>query len=114
MFGNPNDSVTDEDNFKCYKTKTYKNSDGDPFGLTIKGKNKEYLKAHAKVKSLVNIKRFKEYFVEEEKVTIVNTNVGKSLTTSVVGVESDIDGRGKVELKIYHPSENKKRGLRLN
>ena len=47
-----NEDEHEEDNqeYKTYTIKPFKNSDGEYFGLTIKGRTKEYLNAHAKIK----------------------------------------------------------------
>lgn len=51
MFENLNDSKTNDDEvFRTYKVKRYKNSDGDAFGFTIKGRGNNYLQAHGKLK----------------------------------------------------------------
>ena len=44
---------------KVYKEKPYLNSNGDPFGLTINGKNKEYVHAHELIKGF--LKKGKEF-----------------------------------------------------
>ena len=38
---------------KAYKEKPYLNSNKEPFGLTLKGKSKEYINAHVGVKALL-------------------------------------------------------------
>ena len=40
------------DEYKIYKEKPYKNSNGDPFGVTIKLRVKDYIQAHNKVREL--------------------------------------------------------------
>ena len=39
--------------YRVYKEKPYLNSAKEPFGLTINGKNKEYIKAHEIIWDLV-------------------------------------------------------------
>ena len=39
--------------FKVYKEKEYANSDGDPFGCSLRGKTKEYIEAHELIKKLM-------------------------------------------------------------
>ena len=50
------------DEYKVYKEKPYKNSNGDPFGVTLNGKVKDYIQAHNKVRELM--KKGRIYDVE--------------------------------------------------
>ena len=43
----------DDEVFKVYKEKPYLNSNGEPFGLKLNGKTKEYVDAHQNVKGLL-------------------------------------------------------------
>ena len=42
-----------EENSKLYKVATFQNSDGEPFGVTIKGRGK-HVDAHNKVMETIN------------------------------------------------------------
>lgn len=88
---------------KVYKIKEYKNSDGDPFGLTINAKQKEYVEAHAKFKEL--LKNFREYNVESGKLKVFGTNKTKSKISSTIEVSSSDGNRGKVDLNVYNPGK---------
>ena len=39
--------------YRVYKEKPYLNSAREPFGVTINGKTKDYLKAHKTIKELI-------------------------------------------------------------
>ena len=51
-----------DDDYKCYKVKPYKNSDQDPFGITISGKTKDYISAHNNFRRF--IKKGKSYNIQ--------------------------------------------------
>ena len=42
-----------EQGLKVYKEKPYLNSSKEPFGLTIKGRSKEYVAAHENIRGLL-------------------------------------------------------------
>ena len=103
---------TANNEFKVYKEKPYLNSDKDPFGLTINGKSKEYILAHDAVKDL--IKKGKQYTVDEGKMKILDASIKKAMVNAIVEVTS-VNGndKGNVELKVYNPSLNKKKGATI-
>ena len=43
----------DPGQFKIYKEICYPNSEGNPFGLTINGRSKEYINAHEAFKDMI-------------------------------------------------------------
>ena len=47
---------TSNEAYKVYKEKTYFNSNKDPFGITLNGRTKAYIKAHEKVKDILSIR----------------------------------------------------------
>ena len=42
-----------EQGLKVYKEKPYLNSSKEPFGITIKGRSKEYVAAHENIRGLL-------------------------------------------------------------
>ena len=87
------------------------NSDRDPFGITINGKTKEYLHAHDSIKGI--IKKGKQFSVMENKVKILHVTLFKAMVNAIVEVTTKGDGKGNVELKVYNPSNNKKKGATI-
>ena len=97
--------------FKVYKEKPYLNSDKEPFGLTINGKSKEYIHAHETFKSM--IKKGKQYAIGAGKIKILDVTKNKAMINAIVEVCGTGDNKGNVELKVYNPSLNKKKGATL-
>ena len=97
--------------YKVYKEKPYLNSDRDPFGLTFKGKSKEYLKAHEKLKDI--IKKGKQYVVKDIKMKVLNVNASKSMVIAIVEVSDGGTQKGNVEIKVHAASMGKKKGATL-
>ena len=91
---------------KLYKVSNFPNTDGEPFGLTIKGKGK-HIDAHNKVMDTINrlpkdkITTFGNVkLTVTDKVKTSNTlNAKVTLTTS--------DSEGQVEIKIHKPSDRR-------
>ena len=105
-------SVNDtKDVLKVYKEKPYLNSNGDPFGLTINGKNKEYVHAHELIKGF--LKKGKEFSKASGKIKILDASHNKACVNAVVEVSSKDGTKGHVELKVYNPSVNKKKGATM-
>ena len=42
-----------QDEYKGYKEESYYNSNKEPFGITLKGKTKAFITAHANVKKML-------------------------------------------------------------
>ena len=103
----------DQEEFKVYKVKPYLNSDREPFGLTINGKSKEYIAAHAMLKSM--IKKGKQYPTDEGNIKVLDVTNNKAMVNAIVEIQERKKGgnKGNVELKIYNPSLNKKKGATL-
>ena len=97
--------------YKVYKEKPYLNSDRDPFGLKFKGKSKEYLKAHEKLKGI--IKKGKQYVIKNVKMKVLNVNASKSMVIAIVEVSDDGTQKGNVEIKVHAASMGKKKGATL-
>ena len=109
---NDSDMVVHEElvEYKDYKEKEYTNSDKEPFGLTIKGKAKEFYKAHEKLRNLV-VKN-KQYIVADFKVKVLDMVKHKSMDDCTIEISGD-GTKGNAELKIYHPNPDKKKGATL-
>ena len=94
--------------YKVYKEKPYLNSDRDPLGVTINGKTKEYLHAHDAIKKLVF--KGKQYSMDKGKMKVLDATQNKGILNAIVEVSTDGENRGNAELKVYNPSNNKKKG----
>ena len=105
------DEVQEIVDYKVYKVKPYLNSDKDPFGLTINGKNKEYIHAHETLKQLMI--KGKQYKVNDGAFKILDVSNKKGMINAIVEVLDNDGGKGNVELKIYNPSVNKKKGATI-
>ena len=97
--------------YRVYKEKPYLNSAREPFGLTINGKTKEYMKAHDTIREIV--KKGKTYIVDKGKMKILDVTNNKALINAIV--EVDVTGvvKGNVELKIHMPGKKKGATLEL-
>ena len=99
------------ESFKVYKEKPYLNSNGEPFGLTLNGKTKDYVAAHEHVKGLVI--KGKAIDTVAGKIRFLDATHHKTMVNAIVEVVySDVD-KGNVELKVYNPSNNKKKGATM-
>ena len=98
--------------YKVYTEKPYLNSDKDPFGITLNGKTKDYLRGHEVIKNLIITG--KKYFVEEERMRIVDAMHKKGMVIGTIEVASKSESdKGNAELKVYNPSVNKKKGATI-
>ena len=82
----------DDDNLpeiKIYKEKPYKNSNGDPFGVTLNGRVNDFIQAHTKFRD--SIKKGKTYEVEYSLDGKSQLKKGKIKFLSVVSTKSIID-----------------------
>ena len=94
---------------KIYKVNPYLNSNKDPFGLTIKGKTKAYISAHTNVQK--DIMKGKKIVTNKGKIEILDVSHGKGMVNAIVEIDvEDLDEKGSVEMKIYDPSTDKKKG----
>ena len=105
------DSIQEIVDYKAYKIKPYLNSDKEPFSLTINGKSKEYLHAHETLKQLM--KKGKEYTVEEGVIKILDVTNNKGQMNTIIEVSKSEGERDNVEVKIYAPSVQKKKGATI-
>ena len=105
------DVESDTSEYKVYKEKPYLNSDREPFGLTIKGKSKEYIHAHEGVKNMM--KKGKQYTIDDGTVKVLDVTNNKSMLNAIIEISPNGGNKGNVEIKIYNPSLNKKKGATL-
>lgn len=97
---------------KVYKENPYLNSNKEPFGLTIKGKTRAYISAHKNIQKQM-IKN-KEIVTSKGKFKITEVSQGKGMVNAIVEVKSDdLDDIGNVEIKVYDPSSDKKKGATI-
>ena len=97
---------------KVYKEKPYLNSNKKPFGLTIKGKTKEYIDAHEYIKGL--IVKGKVVQTNAGKMKVLDASRNKAMLNAMVEVgTSDSLNRGNIELKVHNASLDKKKGATL-
>ena len=96
--------------YKVYREKEYTNSDKEPFGLTIKGKAKDFYTAHRKIRDLV-IKN-KQYTVADCKIKVLDVVKHKAMDDCTIEVSGD-GSKGNAELKIYNQNPEKKKAATL-
>ena len=110
--------VIDDDEYKVYKEKPFNNSNGDPFGVTINGKAKDYIQAHNKYREIIKKGKIYDlgYKIGEKKqlktgkirfLSVVST---KTILDATVEVSPQEGPRGNVQLKSHSPSNNRKKG----
>ena len=96
---------------KVYKEKTYFNSNKDPFGITLNGRTKAYIKAHEKVRDILSI-RGKVITTNDGKIKVLDAPQKQGMVNPIVEL-IDKSEKGNVEIKVYNPSLNKKKGATI-
>ena len=95
-----------------YIEKPYLNSNKEPFGMTIKGKSKEFIAGHGHIKELMI--RGKAISTKVGKIRVLDVSHGKAIVNAILEVSIDESpDKGEVELKIHNPSLDKKKGATL-
>ena len=95
-----------------YIEKPYLNSNKEPFGMTIKGKSKEFIAGHGHIKDLMI--RGKTISTKAGKIRVLDVSHGKTIVNAILEVSIDESPEeGEVELKIHNPSLDKKKGATL-
>ena len=94
-----------------YKEFPYFNSNKEPFGLTLKGKTKEYVKAHVAVKALIS--KGKEICTPKGNLKFLDSTSNNAMVNAVIEIESDKKVKGNAELKAYDPSKKKSKGATI-
>ena len=97
--------------FKVYQEHPYQNSNKEPFGVTIKGKTKDYLNAHGSFKELV--KKGALYKVDGGSMKFLDVADMRGIFVAIVQVTKKDNSKGNAELKVYAPSTNKKKGATI-
>ena len=92
---------------KLYKVANFPNSDGEPFGLTIKGKGK-HVDSHSKVMETLNrLQKDKPTTFGENKITITDKVKTSTILNAKVTLTTKDNEEGQVELKIHKPSDRR-------
>ena len=90
-----------------YKVASFTNSNGDPFGLTIKGKGK-HVDGHNKVMETINrLPKNVATVFGEEKLTVTDKVKTNTLLNAKITHTSKDNTEGQVELKIHKPSDKR-------
>jgi len=97
--------------YKEYKEAPYPNSDKEMSGLTLKGKSKSFIGAHEKFKELM--KNGKQYDFKGGYMKILDASNKKGSVVAIIEVCESQVPRGNVEMKVYEPSRNKKKGATI-
>ena len=96
-----------EGDSKLYKVANFPNSDGEPFGLTIKGKGK-HVDAHNKVMDTINrLPKNKPMQFGDVLLTVTDKVKTNTLLNAKVTLTSKDNEEGQVELKIHKPSDKR-------
>ena len=96
-----------ESDSKLYKVANFPNSDGEPFGLTIKGKGK-HVDAHNKVMDTINrLPKNKAMPFGQDLLTVTDKVKTNTLLNAKVTLMSKDKEEGQVELKIHKPSDRR-------
>ena len=92
---------------KSYKVANFTNSDGEPFGLTIKGKGK-HIDAHNKVMDTLNrLPKDKATTFGRVKLTVTDKVKTNTIFNAKVTITSEEGPEGQVEVKIHKPSDKR-------
>ena len=97
------------ENSKLYKVATFQNSDGEPFGVTIKGRGK-HVDAHNKVMETINrLPKDKAAICGDKKITVTDKVKTGLILNAKVTLQTKDDQEGQVEIKIHKPSDKRKK-----
>ena len=92
-----------------YKVATFPNSDGEPYGLTIKGKGK-HIDAHNKVMETLNrLPKDKATRFGDFQLTVTDKVKTNILLNAKVTLTKKDKQEGQVEIKIHTPSDRRKK-----
>ena len=110
---NKNDSNVESDDviYKPYTVNEYDNSDGNPMGISIRGKTKEFIAGHDAIKDL--LKKGSKHSVLDVKLNVLDVKSLPVMKVAIVEVSKSDKSRGNVELKVYKPSVKKNKGASL-
>ena len=99
-----------EEVFRVYKENPYFNSNKEPFGITLKGKTKEYVSAHENFKALIITG--KVITTPLGKFKVLDAAPKQGMINATIEV-MDEEEKGNAEIKVYNPSLNKKKGATI-
>ena len=95
-----------------YNEFPYDNSDKEPLGLTFNGNTKDYIEAHQQIKEFVMKK--KSFKIDKKEIKINDTSNHKVMLNIIIELNDEVSGEeGNVELKLYEPSNIKKKGATI-
>ena len=95
------------DDQKLYKVAGFPNSDGEPFGLTIKGRGK-HVDSHNKVMDIINrLPKDKATSFGDVKLTVTDKVKTNTILNAKVIITTK-DDQGQAEIKIHKPSDKRK------
>ena len=98
-----------DDGSNLYKVATFPNSDGEPYGLTIKGKGK-HIDAHNKVMETLNrLPKDKATCFGDFQLTVTDKVKTNILLNAKVTLTKKDKQEGQVEIKIHKPSDRGKK-----
>ena len=97
--------------YRAYIEKPYLNSNKEEFGVTIKGKTKDFLNAHQSFKDLVI--KGTCYNVDNGSIRFLDVTDTRGIFVATVQVTQKNGNKGNAELKVYAPSTNKKKGATI-
>ena len=98
--------------YSMFYEKPYTNSDQQRFGVTLRGKGKEFVNAHGTFKDLLI--KGKEYDFENHSLRILDVVVKTGMTINVIEVTDRVEkSKGNAEMKIYTPSSKKNKGATI-
>ena len=106
------------DEYKIYREKPYENSSGNPFGVSINGRVKDYIQAHNNIREMMVKGRIYnvEYKLSKKdkpllgKIKFLNIIVTNGLMDATVQVTPQRGPTGHVQMKCYAKSNSKKKG----
>ena len=103
------ESEEEEEEVKLYKIKYYPNSDGNPMGLTLKGKAKDHVESHKKITEIMDrLPRAKESVIGGSKIKMIEKpHKTPSLLTRKLQITAPDKSEGTVELKMHKPALKK-------
>ena len=96
---------------KVYQEKLYFNSNKESFGVTIKGKTKDYISSHEKFKGTL-IKN-KIISTSIGKMKVLDASQKQGFISATIEVHDKNGDKGNVDLKVYNPSLNNKKGATI-
>ena len=92
-----------QDEYKGYKEESYYNSNKEPFGITLKGKTKAFITAHANVKKM--LKKQSAYQIKKNEIRVVDVTNNMGLFVAIVEVVGPNEEKGNVEIKVHAPGK---------